>query len=64
MTGTANEGSQKGNRENFLKTKLDALVAAGTISQAEETAALNLLVSSSTNSKTGNENFLKNKLIP
>lgn len=50
------------NNENFLKTKLDSLVTAGTITQDQETAALNLLTSSKTDKKSNTENLLKTKL--
>ncbi|AZV58342.1 hypothetical protein [Clostridium sp. AWRP] len=43
------------NNQNFLKTKLDPLVTAGTITQDQETAALNLLTSSKTNKKSNTQ---------
>lgn len=58
----ANKNFKKGNGDNFLKTKLDALVKAGTITQDQETAALNLLKPSSTDKKTNAQNVLKTKL--
>ncbi len=43
------------NNENFLKTKLDPLVTAGTITKDQETAALNLLTPSKTNKKSNTQ---------
>ncbi len=58
----SNKNFNTKNNENFLKTKLDSLVTAGTITQDQETAALNLLTSSKTDKKSNTENLLKTKL--
>lgn len=58
----ANKNFKKGNGDNFLKTKFDALVTAGTITSDQETAALNLLTPSSTDKKTNAQSLLKAKL--
>ncbi|WP_406543204.1 hypothetical protein [Clostridium ljungdahlii] len=50
------------NSKNFLKAKLDPLVTAGTITQDQETATLNLLTPSKTDKKSNAQNFLKTKL--
>ncbi|MBP2033289.1 competence protein ComGC [Clostridium algifaecis] len=57
----ANKDFKKGNSAHLLKTKLDALVKAGTITQDQETAALNLLTPSKT-IKQKSANSLKTKL--
>lgn len=58
----ANKDFKKGHSTNSLKSKLDALVTAGTITNDQETAALNLIKPSKTNQKANHKDFFKNKL--
>jgi len=57
----AGKGLGKGKGENFIKTKFDALVKAGTITQAQETDALKIFTPDQTKGK-GPGNFIKTKL--